>query len=402
MSVLVAQLGARRHYAVPSALYSKGLLTRFCTDFYIRNDSIVRKLQSIVPKGSKVFRLIERAATRNCPRLPDNLVDPQIITGLTYALRRSISGANDIHSVYIEFGEKFNSNILLSRSDNTKVVYGFNSATLGLARVAKSLDKRVILDQSIAPISEPMIDRYIKTSEPGVIERFRDLLVRSQALQKIETEEWRLADRIVCGSDFVKDCLILAGAPSEKCFVIPSGILLNQSTFVPRHIGIDRPIKVLFVGTVSDRKGIPLILEAAKILGSYVQINIVGPLGGIDSDQLSGHSNIDYKGSVPRNLVDYYYDSADVLLLPSYFEGSAMVIYEALAKGLLVICTENSGPPPSPSVITIPAGDAQAIVTVLSRFICGESSFQTNYKNIEAIDFGIYAERLASLVRSVL
>jgi glycosyltransferase involved in cell wall biosynthesis len=48
-------------------------------------------------------------------------------------------------------------------------------------------------------------------------------------------------------------------------------------------------------------------------------------------------------GAVPRSEIFNHYTWADVFLLPSICEGSATVIYEALAAGLPVICTANAG-----------------------------------------------------------
>jgi glycosyltransferase involved in cell wall biosynthesis len=48
-------------------------------------------------------------------------------------------------------------------------------------------------------------------------------------------------------------------------------------------------------------------------------------------------------GSVPRSEIGEHYKWADVFLLPSICEGSATVTYEAMAAGLPVICTPNTG-----------------------------------------------------------
>src|SRR5207253_1873937 len=81
---------------------------------------------------------------------------------------------------------------------------------------------------------------------------------------------------------------------------------------------------------------------------------------------------------VPRNEIHKHYEWADVFLLPSICEGSATVTYEALAAGLPVICTPNTG-----SVVTdgvdgfiVPAGDPHAIVERL-ELVSGPGMLET-------------------------
>jgi glycosyltransferase involved in cell wall biosynthesis len=80
-------------------------------------------------------------------------------------------------------------------------------------------------------------------------------------------------------------------------------------------------------------------------------------------------SHVQLLGAVPRNEISQHYSWADVFLLPSICEGSATVTYEALAHGLPVICTPNTG-----SVVRdgldgflVPARDVDAIVDRLER-----------------------------------
>jgi glycosyltransferase involved in cell wall biosynthesis len=53
--------------------------------------------------------------------------------------------------------------------------------------------------------------------------------------------------------------------------------------------------------------------------------------------------HVELTGQVPRSEVEKHYEWADVFLLPSICEGSATVVYEAMAKALPVICTPNTG-----------------------------------------------------------
>jgi len=98
---------------------------------------------------------------------------------------------------------------------------------------------------------------------------------------------------------------------------------------------------------------------------------MVGPIQLADQARRDIGRDVQLLGPVPRNSVHEHYGWADVFLLPSICEGSATVTYEALAAGLPVICTPNTG-----SVVThgidgfiVPPGDHHSIVKALESLL---------------------------------
>ena len=123
---------------------------------------------------------------------------------------------------------------------------------------------------------------------------------------------------------------------------MPYGVDRRYSRHEPRTRGAG-PLRVLTVGEVSLRKGAPYILEAARRLGRDAEFRLVGPVG-LSAEAAAGFNAVaPLRGAVARQAMRAEYDWADVFLLPSICEGSATVVYEALAAGLPVICTPNTG-----------------------------------------------------------
>ncbi len=160
-----------------------------------------------------------------------------------------------------------------------------------------------------------------------------------------EEEEWRLANGIIAGSNFVKEGLIACGVEPSKVHVVPYGIDSSRFPLLQdRPIRTTTPLRVLFVGSVGLRKGVPYLLKALAKLGpKKVQARFVGTVS-LDPKRLEPFREVaTFTGTVPRSEMAEMYQWADVFCLPSIVEGSATVTYEALMSGLAVITTPNTG-----------------------------------------------------------
>ncbi|MCK4375945.1 MAG: glycosyltransferase family 4 protein, partial [Candidatus Brocadiae bacterium] len=82
-------------------------------------------------------------------------------------------------------------------------------------------------------------------------------------------------------------------------------------------------------------------------------------------------ANVEVVGPVPRDEVMMHYRWADVFCLPSICEGSATVTYEALAAGLPVVTTSNTGSIVRDGVegFIVPIRDSDAIADALARLL---------------------------------
>ena len=109
--------------------------------------------------------------------------------------------------------------------------------------------------------------------------------------------------------------------------------------------GREGPVTVGFVGRVSVLKGAPYFFEVARRFekDANVRFIMVGKVG-LDSAIASAHrGRVELVGPVPRTEVEQWLDSFDIFLFPSTFEGSAGAVIEAMASGLPVVASFNSG-----------------------------------------------------------
>ncbi len=392
MKIAIAQLGARRHYAVPRILHQAGILERFFTDSYIGNKPWLEAALRAVP-GPVRPRAVERWLGRKEPAIPPEKVTSFELFGLRYARARARArNRRELVQVFAEHARRFNELVLAHGLGDADAVWGFNGASLELFRWAKGRGLRCILEQTMAP--HRVYYRLMRREkerwpgwQPGL-----ELLDPDEDPRVVrEEEEWGLADVIVCGSEFVVGGVRECGGPVEKCRVVPYGVDIQRYRR-NRHAkrDPDGKIRVLFAGEVGLRKGAPYLLEALRELGpDKVEARFAGRVV-LAPEKLKRYREVaTFMGPVPRSQMPELYAWADVCVLPSVCEGSALVLYEALASGLSVVCTANTGAMVGPRVLMVPVGNVAALRRVLAKaekrlVLAGSSSQFEDGTGIEA------------------
>jgi glycosyltransferase involved in cell wall biosynthesis len=299
--------------------------------------------------------------------------------------------------------ETFERKVLAAGFADCDTVFAFNTAAAGIFKKAKECSIRCILEQTIAPKeTEEVIlrEEYQRAGIAWSEDSFVDDIVARERL------EWDLADLIIAGSPFVAHSLTRLGVPPQKVAVVPYGVdPAPQTLSVTNRPPFDgrRPLQVVFVGNDMIRKGVRYLVESVCKLGARrVNVSVLGRINDEERGWVGQADNVQYVGSVERPTVWRYLREADVLVLPSLCEGSAIVTYEALAIGIPVICTENSG-----SIVThehdgflVPLRDAGAIRTCLQSFLDRPSLLENMRGNalVTAKRYTVeaYGERLMS------
>jgi glycosyltransferase involved in cell wall biosynthesis len=153
-------------------------------------------------------------------------------------------------------------------------------------------------------------------------------------------EELASANLVLVPSAFVKDSL-QAAAFSAPVAVVPYGCPPPLKAPPPRPAS--GPLRVLFVGGLSQRKGLADLLEAAALLGDTIQLTLIGraPAAACQPLELA-LARHRWLPSLTNPEVQAQMRCHDVLVLPSLFEGLPLVISEALSQGLPVIATPNA------------------------------------------------------------
>jgi alpha-maltose-1-phosphate synthase len=170
----------------------------------------------------------------------------------------------------------------------------------------------------------------------------------SRHYQNLVVESVAAADYICVASNFVQNSFLKRGYPAEKLLFCPYPVDLEAFTPAPEPRPADRPFTILHTGGLSLRKGTPYLLEAFRLIRKevpnamlrikrHVRNDVVDILKKNSDLPIEWSDNLDFDGHVRR------YQTSDLLLFPSIEDGFALVVAEALACGLPVITTPNTG-----------------------------------------------------------
>jgi glycosyltransferase involved in cell wall biosynthesis len=402
--VVVSQLGARMHYAVPAIFAAENRLAHFYTDICATKSW--PRLVNALPKP-----LLPNAVRRLVGRRPKNVPANLITVFPTFGMRSSIKRLRERNLLdhmanAVWAGSKFSRLVARSGFHDAAGLYGFAGEALEQMQAARQQGLWTAVEQMIAPrdVFESLVNdemqRFPEWAGPSTENPFAKVFAAR------EKAEWALADLIVCPSEFVRRHVVASGGVGQKCVVVPYGVdhkpLLNRSSRKPG------PLRILTVGEVGLRKGSPYVVEAARLIGASAQFRLAGPTKLSDAILKQIREVVELRGIVPRAEMAEEYRWADVFLLPSICEGSATAIYEALAMGLPVITTENAGSVVQDGVegFIVEPRDSEAIAAAIERLAADDQLREemSAAALARAAEFTVrkYGERLVAAVDALL
>jgi glycosyltransferase involved in cell wall biosynthesis len=166
---------------------------------------------------------------------------------------------------------------------------------------------------------------------------YRDSYFGSFALARMisyhqRKKTWRKVARFIALSEFSRSRFVAAGYPIEKIVVKPN------STVDPGVRGKSIGKAILFVGRLSEEKGIRTLVEAARIIDDPVRIVGDGPLR--DELKITAPPNVTFIGHMSADEVRSEMSDARCLVIPSlWYENFPMTLAEAYAMALPVIAS---------------------------------------------------------------
>ncbi len=171
-----------------------------------------------------------------------------------------------------------------------------------------------------------------------------------------------------------------AGVDRGRIVIVPNWLGHPAAAPRVRKLRSDRPVHLLFAGWMTAAKGLPELIEAARLLAAGRCDFVLTMAGGGDLlDQARAAASeplltgrLVVTGWLDREALGAAMEQADLLVLPSRAEGFPNVVMEALAAGLPVIATRVGAIPDSVTEGAngrlVPVGDAGAIADAVRSY----------------------------------
>lgn len=305
-----------------------GVLGRFHAfdlAYQLQRNGYLNKLQTSYPKFKTVEWDIPSAKIVSHPSL--EVMNRLNMRARSFSIADLQAGINSIHAMWCA-----------KELEGCDVFIGWSGSSLETIKRAKAMGKISILERGSTHYS----------FQVGVLQNECERLnIRSPRVNKKlwqrELEEYELCDYISVPTDFVKNTFTDRGIASSKILVNPYGVNLDNFS---KKAKSDNTFRVVFVGQASIRKGFHLLLDAFNQLdlpnSELLHVGLVSKEVRRFTKGLNS-SKIKFIGHVPQNKLIDLYAQGSVFVMPSLEEGLAMVQIQAMACGLPLLCTENSG-----------------------------------------------------------
>lgn len=154
--------------------------------------------------------------------------------------------------------------------------------------------------------------------------------------------EISLADLLLVPSHLVAHQMMQNGVAARKILVVPYAADTERFAYRPSapEEATPRPVSILYVGQVSQRKNVRTLIDAARDVA--IQLVVAGNV--FDRSQVDNSPpNVHIVGPLDRERLADAYRSADAFAIASLEDACSLVVLEAAVSGLPILCTRENG-----------------------------------------------------------
>ena len=408
MQVTVFHPGTQHSWQTALALQQLGRLESYRTSIFYQPDKFPYRLERMLPGP------LARRAAAEFRRFSHPGLNPALVhtVGLAEWAERiaARAGLRGVAQTIDRFGNRqFVRHLAESiRSDKPFALWGFNGSSLSSFQLAKQARRTCILDRTNGDF------RIYNAMMDDIAERYGDWFLPierkvSDADIADDEREYHLADAILVGSPFAAETIRQAvpdAAVQAKLKLL--NYCYDEALFgqmpPPVPAAKTAPVRFLFMGLAIPRKGFHHVLEAiARIPRSEAELSIVGDLK-VPARMFAPYADrVTWIPPVARADVPAIMARHDVLVLPSYFEGAGIVLYEALAAGCALIQSDRCALAVTPGTgLMLDRVDTDAVEAAMRAAITDRERLASwrNAARVEAQNytFARYRDNIAALL----
>ncbi len=377
MNIILSHAGKQHAYHVAKTMTELGVLKKFFTSSYIKN----RHLQKMLDKTGNQFW-----SRRYLNGVHGSVVDANWRFELKEFMLRRIGGkSTKTQEAVYQRDIRFDNYVASKLAGfHANLFWGFQGSCYDSLHQAKNIGLISVCELATAHVeAAKKILGHEQALHPEWADSIDNLIFPVQYEKRLIREP-HIADFAIAASDFTAKSLVEAGKNPARIIKLPLGFDSQAIRFFEGIPDFDsRPVKILYAGTVTQRKGIKYLLDAVKFFKQAdVELHIIGGIQGSGEALQKYKQRFVYHPPVSQQVLFREYGNYDVLALPTVFEGFGLVIAEAMATGMPVITTPHSI---GPEIIThkkngciVPVRDVPALKDSIGfiRNLTGEQYYQ--------------------------
>lgn len=366
VKVLLSHAGKQHSYHVARSLNDLGYLDKFYTSSYITSSF---QQQCISRSGNQFWsrRFIEGLSGDKVEANWRFELKEMLFSKLYGQTKKTL---NAVYQRDIRFDRYMAGRM---KKLGGSIFWGFQGSCLESLRSAKMAGKLAVCELSTA--HAPAAIRILREEQrlhPEWSDSFDNLEFPPDYYHRL-CEEPQLADLVLGASAFTLETLKQEGIERSKLRYLPLGFEAERIPFMRERKRNEGPLRLLYAGRVTQRKGIKYLLEAVnQFTRKDVELHIIGNIQGTGRG-LKMYDNYIHHASVSQAQLFDRYQHYDAFVLPSVFEGFGLVIVEALAAGLPVITTPHTIGRElivdSKNGYLVPVRDVNAIVEAIKKLL---------------------------------
>lgn len=333
--VLVCQHGGRHRYAIPRMLEEAGMLAALYTDS-CAHSVVGRAARLLAPVANgRVHRLLQRRID-GVPREKVFSSDRPLLSDLAARLLRRDETPLE---AYQRQHRVLSGRMIRWGLQDADIVYAQHADDYDFLRYAKDAGKTIVIDVNTNPLTHRIMAGLAGDYPGWGLERYKSSREAAEAAFKRSAA---LADVLLCPSQWVAEGVKeLTPDQADKIRICPYGSSIDYGGRVNHPV----PGRILFAGGDAARKGLPILADAAERLKpKHPQLDFrVAGFISADICERPECRHLHFLGKLSWEQMKEEYLAADVFVLPTYSEGLAGVVVEALAAGCPVITTRCAG-----------------------------------------------------------
>jgi len=223
-----------------------------------------------------------------------------------------------------------------------------------------------------------------------------------------KAEALRHTDYVLTLSSFAAESMLRHGWPAERLFTINLGVDVQR--FTPKkHYRAEGPLRLLFVGTMTKRKGLAILFQALeKLPKGTAELTLIGPMADARDLLREYAGQFRYLPFLHHDALAAHYHEADVFVFPSLLDSWAQTVLEAMACGTPAIVSENTGAKDAVRQgggWVVPANDAQALTAAILSCMDNRKNLEETGRRAHAIaqqyTWANYAWSLLAILRKI-